>query len=118
MSCGLGGPSGDPGPPQPASSAAAAIDAPNRRTFVTLGLDIRCGRGRHLLPGIEPVEGRGEGRALRDARVLQRIAIALADPGLEGTAVGILRLDVPGLPQRERVLTEVDGVGALERAGV
>src|SRR6202521_2180241 len=118
MFCGLGGPSGDPGPPQAASSTPAAIAVTNRGTVVTLRLDIRCRRRRQRLPGIELVEGRGKGGALRRARVLERIAITLADPGLERTAAGILRLDVPGLTQCQCVLTEVGGVRTFERARV
>ena len=45
----------------PPKGRTAPTPAANRRTFVILGLDIRGGRGRDRLPGIELVKGGGKG---------------------------------------------------------
>src|SRR5438445_5603064 len=77
-------------------------------------LDVRGRRSHHRLARVEPVKAGGKGRARRGARVLQRIAVALAYPRLERVAVLVGRLDVPGFPVLEVRFAEVDRLRTLE----
>src|SRR5437868_11264615 len=104
------------GMPQPAASVPVIRASPMRA--VSLAMD-HLGRGGRLdrHARVELVEAEGQRIALLDQRVLERIAIALADPAVERVAILVFGLCVPGLAGRKVFLANVLEVRRPAEAG-
>src|SRR4029077_5577085 len=93
-------------------------DDQKKATLLHLTLHHLRGRWRRDYdPGVVFIEGQGERVALLRDHVLQRIAIALPNPGLEGIAVFVVGRRVPGLPAGHALLADVLEGGCPAEAG-
>src|SRR5207302_8472059 len=88
--------------------------------FQLTRLDLVCGRSGDRLAGVVAVEAQGDVLAASlGLDVLDRVAVALPNVGIEGIAVLVLRARVPGLPLGQVFLADVFlGAGAGERGRI